>query len=137
MASQPIKPISFGYSNILKTLYKTDKLPIKKGIYGGILTKNNVTLEHIRPHSKKGATALHNLVLATRENNEKRGNAPLSEFYNKEKAREYFEQFVDLVIPYKDGGKKQKYFNGNQYILDATNSINRELLNEHRLDLIV
>ena len=49
-----ISPVSFGYSHKLKTLYKQGKLPsVVKGFYGGILTADTVTLEHLKPHSQK------------------------------------------------------------------------------------
>ena len=44
--------VSFGYSSPLKTLFKKGKLPsVTKGFYGGTLTKDTVSLEHLKPHS--------------------------------------------------------------------------------------
>ena len=80
MKLPPILPdiITFGYSHKLKTLYKQGKLPtVKYGFYGGELTKDIVSLEHLQPHSKGGKTVLNNLVLATIENNNRRGNKSL------------------------------------------------------------
>ena len=91
--------VSFGYSHKLKTLYKKGLLPtVKKGFYGGILSKDIVTLEHLLPHSQRGATTLSNLVLATVENNFKRSNSPLAQFYNPKAAEEYFQQFVGVRV---------------------------------------
>ena len=100
--------ISFGYSNKLKTLYKQGLLPtVKKGFYGGILSNDVVTLEHLLPHSKGGPTCLSNLVLSTAENNFKRGNKDLALYFKPEAAREYLKQFE---------GIKLKKFKGDKYI---------------------
>ena len=113
------KEVSFGYSHKLKTLYKKGLLPtVTKGFYGGDLTKTTVTLEHLLPHSKKGATTLGNLVLATAENNFKRSNLPLKQFYNPEAARAYLDQFVGVRV-----GK----FNGDKYIKMIESTIERLL----------
>lgn len=102
------KDVSFGYSNKLKTLYKKGLLPtVRKGFYGGDLSKEVTTLEHLIPHSKGGATVLSNLVLATADNNLRRGNKHLSLFFKPEAAKEYLDQFI---------GVKVKNFNGDNYI---------------------
>jgi len=101
-------PIVFGYKHQLKTLWLKNKMPtVTKGFYGDILTKDNVTLEHLLPHSKGGKTSLENLVLATDHNNFKRSNLPLKDFIDFDKAREYLEQFRNIRL---------KDFNGNEYI---------------------
>ena len=69
MRTKPADGVAFGYKSPLKTLYIKGKLHINKGFYGGTLTKENVTLEHLVPYSKGGKTTLDNLVLATKENN--------------------------------------------------------------------
>ena len=82
--SNGLNPISFGYSSPLKTLWKEGKLPtVEVGMYGGKLTKENICLEHIQPHSKGGKTMLSNLALTTMENNNNRGNEFLSLIFNK------------------------------------------------------
>lgn len=91
--------ISFGYSSPLKTLFKKGKLPtVTKGFYGGTLTKSNVSLEHLIPHSYGGKTDLSNLVLATKENNSRRSNLPIKAFINVQQVREYLEQFSGVLI---------------------------------------
>lgn len=90
--------ISFGYSHELKTLYKKGKLPIEFDFYGSKLTKKNVTLEHLLPHSYGGRTTLDNLVLATRENNQARSNKPLEEFMDWYNIKRYLKQFENLQI---------------------------------------
>lgn len=112
-----VSSVSFGYSHKLKTLYKQGKLPsVVKGFYGGVLTADTVTLEHLKPHSQGGKTSLENLVLATANNNHRRGNKPLQEFLDPKAMEEYFAQFKDLKI---------KNFNGNDYIKKVQKTIER------------
>ena len=98
---------SFGYNNILKTLYRKGELNIQYGFYGGKLSQKNVSLEHLKPFSKGGKTNLDNLVLATKENNRIRGNFPLKNFIDINATKQYLAQFSGIA---KDG------FNGNNYI---------------------
>lgn len=103
----PVKPIPFGYKSILKDKYLSGELPLEKGFYGGELFKDssgkklktNCTLEHLRPKSKGGKNKLFNYVLATFENNNKRGNEPLSLFINKEAMEEYLKKVDEANIP--------------------------------------
>ena len=116
MNIQPIKnPVAFCYKNILKTLWLNGELPtVEKGIYGGILKPDIVTLEHIKPKSKGGLTKLDNLALATKELNELRGNKPLRFFLDKDKFIEYIEQFEKIELP---------NFNGKEYIRNLIKTI--------------
>lgn len=100
---------TFGYSNQLKTLYRQGKLPIKYGFYGDRLTQKNVSLEHLKPFSKGGKTELSNLVLASKQRNQARGNADIRSFANKETIIKYLSQFIDVKIKGFDGNK---YING-------------------------
>ena len=111
MKIQPIPPNSptFGYSSPLKTLYKKGDLPIKYGFYGDRLTQKNVSLEHLKPHSKGGKTELSNLVLASKQKNQARGNADIRNYANKETIAKYLSQFIDVKIKGFDGNK---YING-------------------------
>ena len=111
MIIQPITPNSptFGYSNQLKTLYKKGELPVRYGFYGDRLTQKNVSLEHLKPHSKGGKTELSNLVLASKQKNQARGNADIRNFANKETIAKYLGQFIDVKIKGFDGNK---YING-------------------------
>lgn len=109
-----VKPIqqnstSFGYSHPLKTLYIKGKLPVKYGFYGDRLTKKNVSLEHLKPFSKGGKTELNNLVLASKQKNQDRGNADIRNFANIETIIKYLSQFIDVKIEWFDGNK---YING-------------------------
>lgn len=102
------KEISFGYNSPIKTLWRKGKMPsVTKGFYGDKLTQDNLSLEHLKAHSKGGRTCLSNLVLASKQKNQARGNNNIKQFFDKEKAIEYLNQFIDL---------KLKDFNGNSYI---------------------
>ena len=127
MKIQPHKSLSFRYSNPLKTLYKKGQLKsVKTGFYGGELTKKNVTLEHLKPHSKGGKTELSNLVLATDENNRKRGNKPLKDFLNPENVKKYLEQFKGIEL---------EGFNGNRYIRLIKETLRRIYEREHETSI--
>lgn len=108
-------PISFQYNSPLKTLFKEGKMPtVKYGFYGDRLTKKNVSLEHLKPHSKGGASCLKNYVLASQENNRLRGNNDIREHFDFDSALRYLKQFVDIKLP---------RFDGNKYILDVLNTL--------------
>lgn len=98
--------ISFGYHSPLKTLYLKGKLPtVKKGFYGDVLTPKTVSLEHLQPHSQGGKTELSNLVLASKQKNQARGNEDLSKYVNKKCVIDYLIQFVGIKLPNFDGDK--------------------------------
>lgn len=101
--------ISFnGYQSVLKTLFREGKLPKGlRGIYGDVLTQNNLSLEHIIPKSKGGRTELCNLALASKRMNTRRGSRPIQYFLSMEMVDSYCKQFEGLQI-----GK----FNGHRYI---------------------
>ncbi len=139
---QPIKidTTSFGYTTTISKLFKEGKLPeVVKGFYGGDLcvdpkSLQRVSNEHLMPKSKGGKTNLTNIVLTTVENNAKRGNEPLSSYFNKQNAEQYWEQFKDLIIEYQKGNKT-KVFNGNQYIEQTKATVKKILEQEKRMDL--
>lgn len=138
----PIKTndIAFGYTTVLSKLFKEGQLPsVTKGFYGGELKIDPKSLqrasnEHLQPKSLGGSTQLFNIVLATVENNSKRSNEPLSKFFNKQKADEYWDQFTDLIVEYQKGNKT-KIFDGNKYTEDSKNTVKKILASEKRLDL--
>lgn len=86
-------------------MYIKGKLHINKGFYGGTLTKENVTLEHLIPYSKGGKTTLDNLVLATKENNMRRSNLPIKDFINPLQVKEYLKQFLGVLTDDFSGDK--------------------------------
>lgn len=138
----PIKidNISFGYKTTVSKLFREGKLPsVVKGFYGGELSinpksLNRVSNEHLVPKSKGGTTELFNIVLATAKNNSDRSNEPLSRYFDKKAADEYWEQFKDVIVKYQDK-KKIKVFDGNRYIQDTQNTVKKILESEKRLDL--
>lgn len=98
------QPTFGGYNSELKTLWRAGKLPqVKKGFYGGKLTQDTLSLEHLEAHSKGGKTELNNLVITTKANNCKRGNKPLAEFLNLKAMAEYLLQFVNIKVGNFDG----------------------------------
>lgn len=119
MQINPTQNISFCYKSILKTYWLKGKMPsVTHGIYGSELTKDNITLEHLKPHSKGGRTTMSNLALSKNINNWIRGNKPLSEFLDKDIFEAYCEQFKGLKLP---------FFNGDNYIKEITKTIERLL----------
>ena len=119
MKINPISPIVFGYSSIIKTLWKKGELPtVKRGIYGGELTPKTVSLEHINCRCYNGKTELNNLALATKELNELRGNKPLRFFLDGDKFVEYIKQFEGVNLP---------NFNGKDYIAGLIKTIIKTL----------
>ena len=110
-----------GYNSILKDMYKDGKLPsVKVGLYGGRLSKQTVSLEHIKPASKGGSTALKNMALSTKENNRLRGNRDINNYLTKAMLYNYLIQFKDLIIKYKG-----KIFNGNNYIANIISTLKK------------
>lgn len=110
-----------GYNSILKDMYKDGRLPsVKVGLYGGRLSKQTVSLEHIKPASKGGSTALKNMALATKDNNRLRGNRDINNYLTKAMLYNYLIQFKDLIVKYKG-----KIFNGNNYITDIVSTLKK------------
>lgn len=111
--------IVFGISHALKTHWLRGEMPsVTKGLYGGRLTPDNISLEHITPKSKGGRTELYNLALATKYLNNKRSSKPLKECLTQAQADEYLSQFRDIRLP---------DFNGDRYVYIVGNKIKRLL----------
>lgn len=111
-----VQAVSFGsYQHDLKTAWRKGLLPtVKKGVYGNILTQDNLSLEHIVPHSLGGRTTTDNLFLADKFANSKRGTKPIMEVLTYEQLFDYLQQFVDV---------KNKYINGKDYIVKIIKTI--------------
>ena len=111
-----VQAVSFtSYNSVLKTAWRKGKLPtVTRGIYGNILTQDNLSLEHIIPHSLGGATRLDNLMLAEKTANAQRGIKPLMDVITHEQLFDYLSQFIDV---------KLKRFNGNDYIINIMKKI--------------
>lgn len=103
-AMPPYNP-NFEYSSPLKTLWRKGKLPVKYGFYGDVLTQRNVSLEHLKAHSKGGKTNLANLVLASKEKNNARGNDAIDDYLDVKNVMRYLAQFKDIRINGFDGNK--------------------------------
>ena len=112
MAIDTIKPnpIPFkGYVHPLKTLFKKGLFPsVTTGLYGGKLTVDSASLEHLKPHSLGGKTTYRNLALADRFNNAARGNKPLADFLSWTMLEEYLKQFNFRIRGLFDGFAYQK-----------------------------
>ena len=91
---------------------------VTHGFYGGKLTKDTVTIEHLKPNSKGGKLKLNNIALSKNTNNWARGNKPLSEFFNKEAFERYCEEIKGIKLP---------FFNGDEYVRQITKTIERLL----------
>ena len=99
-------PVTFGYSHPLKTLYKKGKFPkVIYDFYGDKLTKKNVTLEHLKPHSQGGKSCSENFVLATMQNNWLRGCDDIRKYAKQENITKYLSQFMGVKLPNFDGDK--------------------------------
>lgn len=104
----PLYNPNFQYSSPLKTLWRKGKLPsVKYGFYGDVLTQKNLSLEHLKAHSKGGKTNLTNLVLASKAKNQARGNDAIDDYLEVNNLVRYLKQFKDIRI---------KDFDGNKYI---------------------
>lgn len=115
--SQP----SFGYHWRAKDLWKKGKFPtVTHDVSGRKLTIKNVTIDHFIPHSKGGTTEDGNLMLATKEFNQLRGNRPLTDFVTPQQIFKYLEQWVDVVA---------EGFNGNKYIKALLSSLSKNQSN--------
>ena len=115
-----IKPIQFGYKSILKDEWRSNpemQEHVKFGLYGGRLTEQNITFEHIRPASKGGTTDIFNGALATKKTNEARGNRPLASVLNKEMFERYIAQFK---------GWCATLFNNEEYIKRLTKTVEKQ-----------
>lgn len=96
-----------GYQHPLKTLFKKGQMPsVKYGLYGERINPDNVSLEHLKPHSWGGKTELGNLALADRKANAARGSRPLASYLSWDMLEAYLQQFNFRI--------KDK-FNGYEY----------------------
>lgn len=108
MRIQPTLNLNFGYKWNVKSAFKKGKLPsVKVDASGRKLTANNATVDHIIPHSKGGRTRDNNLMIATKEFNNQRGDKPLTDYITSKGLAVYLKQFIDIKLP---------DFDGNEYI---------------------
>lgn len=96
-----------GYQHPLKTLFKKGQMPsVKYGLYGEPINPDNVSLEHLKPHSWGGKTEYGNLALADRNANSARGSKPLADVLSWEMLEKYLKQFNFRI---------RDVFNGYEY----------------------
>ena len=111
--------ITFAQNHPLKTHWLKGHLPsVRYGIYGGELTPDTVTVEHLVPRSKGGHTTYNNIALATKLNNNRRSSHPLKNYLTQAQADEYLEQFKGIEI---------EDFSGDRYIRRVSPTIQRLL----------
>jgi hypothetical protein len=92
----------------LKQLWDKGRLPsVKFGFYGDVLTKENISREHLLPASKGGKKFITNIVLASKAKNNGRSNNDIRDYCNPDIAKEYLAQFRNIKI---------KGFSGDEYI---------------------
>ena len=95
---------NFQYNHPLKTAYKKGLMPeVKYGLYGELLTKDTVSLEHITPKSQGGKLTWDNLALASKIENNKRGIIPIELIVTKAMWIKYLKQFVNVKNHMVDG----------------------------------
>lgn len=96
-----------GYQHPLKTLFKKGQMPsVKYGLYGEKIGPDNVSLEHLKPHSWGGKTEYGNLALADRGKNAARGSRPLADALSWDMLEKYLSQFNFRI---------KNVFNGYEY----------------------
>ena len=101
------QPSFTGYQHPLKTLFKKGRMPsVKYGLYGTPINADNVSLEHLKPHSWGGRTEYSNLALADKRTNTARGSRPLADVLSWEMLESYLSQF---------NFKIKNIFNGYDY----------------------
>ena len=101
------QPSFTGYQHPLKTLFKQGKMPsVKYGLYGEQIGPENVSLEHLKPHSWGGKTEYANLALADKNANTARGSRPLADNLSWDMLEAYLKQFNFRI---------KNVFNGYEY----------------------
>ena len=85
---KPIKPIliPFTRKSVLKTEYQKGNTPLEKDFFGGELTPDNATVDHIKPKCRGGKSKLSNYVILTQQNN------------NLKSDRDIFDSICDCTI---------------------------------------
>ena len=95
---QATNQIAFQRKSIIKTEWLQGTIPLERGFFGGKLTKQNVTLDHVQAKCKGGASNLSNYVLATAKNNGMKGKGDIFQYATKENTEAYFKVFENCNI---------------------------------------
>lgn len=86
-----------GYNFKLKKMYREGKLPKDLVDLGGNrITQKNMSGDHGIPRSKGGKTSDSNMILATKQFNNLRGNRPLREVTTVDNLAKWVEQYIKL-----------------------------------------
>lgn len=78
-------------------MYRQGKLPKDLvDIAGNRLTQNNLSGDHVIPHSQGGKTTDDNMMLATKQFNSMRGDRPLKDFITPQNLAKWVNQYLKL-----------------------------------------
>lgn len=91
-------PIPFERKSIIKTEWLNGNIPLEKGFFGGKLDPENISLDHMQPKSKGGASNLGNYVITTAKNNGLKGDGDIFQYATKENTEAYFKVFENCNI---------------------------------------
>lgn len=94
---------------------------VKRGLYGQLIDPENVSLEHLKPHSWGGKTEYANLALAERRTNTARGSRPLADVLSWDMLESYLEQFNFRIKNIFDGYEYQNKIRSTCERLGVTN----------------
>lgn len=103
-------PVSFGgYNFPLKKLFRQGKLPKDLiDIGGNKITQENLSGDHIIPKSKGGKCTKENMMIATKQFNNLRGNRDLKEVVTLENAIKWANKYFDIKVEGFDGTEHVK-----------------------------
>ncbi len=98
------QPTFTGYNFKLKRLFKQGKLPKDLiDIGGNKITSKNASGDHIIPKSKGGRATNENMMLATKQFNNLRGNRDLKEVVTLDNAIKWALQMMEIKVEGFDG----------------------------------
>lgn len=83
------------FDSRIKKLFKKGKIKLDYGLYGEVLTKDNVSDEHIVCKCYGGRTVESNIALASKEMNNRRGCKPIEEFVTIEMVNNYIRRIKE------------------------------------------
>jgi hypothetical protein len=94
---KPNEPSFGGYNFKLKAMYRENKLPANLIDMGGNrLTQKNLSGDHAIPRSLGGKCTDNNMILATKQFNNLRGDKALKEVVTKENLIKWVNQYLKL-----------------------------------------
>jgi len=108
---------TFNGKSLLKQDFLSGLIPLKRGVYGGLLNRDKaegVTVEHIIPKSKGGRNCEANYFLANKQKNWERGSEPLEKYLKLKPFVEYLRVMLDV---------NTEHTNGVQYVKDVLDTV--------------